>query len=348
MTNKALFICLALLLPISNVQAQTRTVTDKEAASWFETPSFPWTDLGAYIGSPQSTLAADAIRGIMGHFDKFYPAEDGLADGFPYSKLRAYEAQQVAAGQPPIFITATYAGKSRPVYWGWSLFLVNNKPTVPPDQWQYAVNVGDARFIHFWINQYIEPMLTAYQVWPSSGKSPYLWFQLDQCSFEYSLFGVLDDNGNYVAGVPWDAPFPANQAAYETGIETFFSQVKSVGAQHQLGSEYRQPGRSHSLSKLFANVGGGLTEDIYGWSPAPTAYTRNEWYTRIFQYFPWLGSQGRLAVTRADLPPGDPNALLDSFVVYSLIKGPELFLRAGIYQRHRIQLPLPGAGCEPN
>src|ERR1700722_3143594 len=102
MSNKILFIGLALVLPICNAQAQTRTVTDNEAASWFEKPSFPWHDLGAYIGSPQSTLAPEAVRGIMGHFDKFYqaedPAEGGSPEGFPYSKLRAYEAAQVAAG----------------------------------------------------------------------------------------------------------------------------------------------------------------------------------------------------------------------------------------------------------
>ncbi len=143
MTNKALFICLALLLPISNVQAQYRTLTDKEAASWFETPSFAWTELGAYIGSPTSPLAADAVRAIMGHFDKPDPAEDGLPEGFPYSKLRTYEAQQVSVGQPPIFITATYEGKSRPVYWGWSLAgAVNGVPTAPSSQWQYAGKRG--------------------------------------------------------------------------------------------------------------------------------------------------------------------------------------------------------------
>jgi hypothetical protein len=328
-TNKALFICLALLLPISNVESQYRTLTDKEAASWFETPGFAWNELGAYIGSPASPLAADAVRAIMGHFDKFYPGEDSLAEGFPYSKLRTYEAQQVAAGQAPIFITATYEGKSRPVYWGWSLTVVNGVPTAPSSEWQYAVNVGDPRFIHFWINQYIEPMLAAYQVWPSSGPSPYLWFQMDQCSFEYSLFGVLDDNGNYVAGVPWDAPFPANQAEYETGIETFFSQVKTLAPNINLAANIGSQADPSHFPTLFANVAGGLTENLYAWSPAPTAFTRNEWYTGIFQYFPWLGSEGRLAVTRADLPPGDTNALLDSFVTYSLIKGPNFFFAPG-------------------
>ena len=252
-----------------------------------------------------------------------------MPHAFPYSKLRAYEAQQVAAGKPPIFITATYLGKSRPVYWGWSLFLVNDKPTVTPDQWQYAVNVGDSRFIHFWINQYIEPLVTTYQVFPSQGPSPYLWFQLDQCAFEYSLWGVLDDNGNYVAGVPWDAPFPQNQAEYETGIETFFSQVKALAPNVNLAANIGSQADPTHFPQLFANVGGGLTENIYGWQAAPTAYTRNSWYTQTFQYFPWLASQGRMAVTRADLPPGDPNALLTSFVVYSLIKGPNFFFAPG-------------------
>ena len=83
MSNRILFIGLASVLPIYNVQAQPRSVTDKEAASWFETPSFPWDDLGAYIGSPQSTLAGDAIRGMMAHFDKFFPGRRHRAARVP-------------------------------------------------------------------------------------------------------------------------------------------------------------------------------------------------------------------------------------------------------------------------
>ncbi len=86
---------------------------------------------------------------------------------------------------------------------------------------------------------------------------------------------------------------------------------------------------------LFANVGGGLTEDLYSWSPAPTAFTRNEWYTGIFQYFPWLGSAGRLAATRAELPAGDTNAFAGFVCGLLADQGPQLFLRTRIYQRQR-------------
>ena len=328
MSKTALFIYLTFVLAIASPQAQYRTVSDKEVASWFETPDFPWTDLGAYIGTPGSTLAPDAIRGIMGHFDKFYSGEDSLAVGFPYSKLRAYEAQQVAAGKPPIFLTATYLGKSRPVLWSWSLALVNNQPTASPDQWQYGVNVGDSRFIHFWINHYAESLMATYQ-WPWEGLGPYLWLQLDQCAFEYSLWGVLDDNGNYVAGVPWDSPFPANQAAYETGIETFFSQVKALAPNVNLAANIGSQVDPTHFPQLFANVGGGLTENIYGWHLTPDAGTRTAWYEGIFQWFPWLASQSRMAIIRANLLPNDSIGLLNSFVVYSLIKGPNFFFAPG-------------------
>jgi len=314
------------LLPFAFAQ-QYRTIIDKEVGSIYQNPSgFPWSAYGAFDGSPQS-LDPDAIRVLIAHFDKFYPAEDNVVRGFPYSALKLYEAQEVTAGRPPIFVTATYAGKSRPVLFSWSLALVNGVPTAPQLDWQYAVNVQDQRFIHFWINHYIQPMMATYQEWLGFG--PNLWFQLDQCAFEYSLFGVLDDNNNFVAGVPWDPPFPQNQAEYETGIETFFSQVKALAPDILVMPNIGSMADPSQFPNLFANVPGAMFEDLYSWHTSPTSYIRNLWYTQNFSYFPWLGSQGGVVNLRALIPSSDPNALLTSFVVYSLVKGSNFFFAPG-------------------
>ena len=316
-----------LMSPAASAQQTYRTVIDKEVGSLYQYPSDnDWTQYGAFVGSPYS-LDSAAIRVTMSHFDKFTSWEEQFSWGFPYSKLRAYEAAQVQQGKPPIFVTATYQDQSRPVLFSWSLGLVNGRPTAPADQWQYAVNVEDSRFIHFWINQYIQPLIATYQNSPRLG--PNLWFQLDQCALEYSLFGVLDDNNNFVAGVPWDAPFPQNQAEYEAGIETFFSQLQdlapNINADANLGSQYDP---SH-FPQLFGTIAGAIFEDLYQFHSQNNSLIRNDWFNQTFQYFSWLAAHNRAGLMRAIIPAGDDQALLTSFSLYSLLKGPNFFFAPG-------------------
>jgi hypothetical protein len=317
----AMTICFG-LVPAAFAQQQYRTVTDKEVGSIYQQPdAFPYLDFGAFAGSPMGKLDPSALQVLYGRFDQFAPSDPS---GFPYAALRAYEAHEVAAGRHPIFVTATYMGKSRPVLFSWSLGLVNGVPTAPQQDRQYAVNVQDNRFIHFWLSQYVRPLFQ-----PSyNGQNP-LWLQLDECAFEYSLYGVLDDDNKFVAGVPWDSPFPQNQAEYETGIETFFAQVKSLAPDMPLINNVGSMSDPTNFPAVYANVDGGMTEDVYGWHADFTSYIRNVWYAQNFSYYPWLGSHGRVAILRALIPSGDPNALLTSFVVYSLLKGPNFFFAPG-------------------
>jgi Chitobiase/beta-hexosaminidase C-terminal domain len=68
---------------------------------------------------------------------------------------------------------------------------------------------------------------------------------------------------------------------------------------------------------------------LYAWHSNSSSYVRNLWYSGAFQYFPWMASRGNVAIMRANLPIGDPKALLQSFVVYSLLKGPNSFFAPG-------------------
>ena len=145
---------------------------------------------------------------------------------FPYSALRVYEGQEIAAGRPPIFITAYYQGKTRQVVWNWSLGLQGRDsgiPTTPPSQWEYAVNVADDRFIDFWINNYIRPNILAEYAGLQNA-----WVGLDECAFIPALYGVIDDSGNFVSGVQWDAPFPQNDSQYYQSINRFFTRVSAL------------------------------------------------------------------------------------------------------------------------
>jgi hypothetical protein len=304
---------------------QYRTVIDTEVASVFQKPSgFSWTEYGAVIGTPSGTLDPDAIRVLLTRFDKFKPADDTAPKSFPYTKLRQFEAAEVAAGRDPIFLTATYQGRKRPVLWAWSLKLQNNVPTAPSENWEYGVNVKDERFIRFWIQQFVRPIL-----WQPIYSNRNQWFELDEGAYNWNLFGVLDDNDHFVAGVPWDTPFPQNESTYLSGVAAFFTKLKDIAPDIRVMPNLGTMSDPTKFPDVFADVPGVLNENIYAWGPSPSPYTRNNWFGQNFTYLPSFGAQGRVGIMRALLPSGDGNALLNSFVTYSLIKGPNFFFSPG-------------------
>jgi len=298
-----------------------RTVIDKEVGAIYSIPDgFPYSDFGAYVGAaPPGTLDPAALKVSYARFHVFQPSDD-TGIGFPYTALRQYESQEVAAGRPPIFVTATYMGKIRPVLFSWSLGLLNGIPTTSPNVWQYAVNVQDDRFIKFWINKYIRPV-----VWQPQYDSPNVWFELDECAFDWDLYGVLDDTNHFVAGVPWNSLFPQNASEYLAGIQRFFTQLKQLAPDIMTMANVGSMGDPTQFPATFANIPAIMIEDIYSWHSSPTAYIRNKFYTQTAINVYWFGSQGRPAILRAWLPPNDAASVVTAFVVYSLLKGPNFF-----------------------
>ena len=326
MKSKVATMFVLLFLPFVSARAQYRTVVDKEAASVFQTPGgFSYDDYGAFIGSaPLGSLDPSALAIFYARFDKFSQSDDTMVRGFPYSGLRTYESQQVAAGKAPIFVTATYMGKKRPVVFSWSLGLVNGIATAPTKNWQYAVNVGDPRYVNFWINRYIRPI-----VWTPSYSVRNVWFELDECAFSWGVLGVLDDSKKFIPNVQWDSPFPQSEAAYLSSVASFFNQVKSLAPDVKSMPNVGSIGDPAKFQTVFAGVPGVLSEDVYSWVALKTAYARNSWYTQIFNGMSWIGAQNKVGILRAKLPTGDANALQTSFVIYSLLKGPNFFFAPG-------------------
>jgi len=297
-----------------------RTVRDTEVGGIFlQNPAGAWTAYGGYIGVSSAYSAAQfdpsALKANYTRFHVFRPSDETAWSYFPYSGLRNYEASEVAAGRPPIFVTATYNGKKRPVVWAWSLKLSNGVPTAPSQDWEYAVNVGDDRFIKFWLNQYLRPLM-----WQSIYTVPNLWWGLDESAFLWNLYGVLDDNNTFVAGVPWDSPFPQNASAYGTSIATFFNRVQTLAPDVRLMINLGSMDNPSQISTEFANVPGMLMEGYY--EPNPSAYTRNSWIP-YFTGIQWFGGQNRPMVMRALIAAGD--SVLNAFAQYEILKGPNFF-----------------------
>ena len=328
-------LCLALFAPSVQVQAKAadagiaspdtanqRTVMNTEYGSIFAKPNgFPYSDFGVYIGASwySTNLNPDAIKGKYSHFNHFGPA-DALI-GFPYTALRQYEASEVKAGRNPIFVTATYKGKKRPVLYVDYLGLKNNKPTTSSNTWVYAVNVQDLRFINWWIDNYARPVVLNPMI-PLKNA----WVYVDGCAFNYASYGVIDDNDNFVAGVAWDSPFPSTPNSYLTSIATFFNTLHQIAPDINVMADTGSMSDPNQFSTVYANVAGALEEDVYGWHSNPSSWVVNHWYTTTIPWFSWLGAQGKVGVMGAFLPVNyESGALLVSFAFYELVKGPNFF-----------------------
>jgi Chitobiase/beta-hexosaminidase C-terminal domain len=299
----------------------SRTVIQSEVGDLFANAvDFPWSEIGADDGHPASRFSSRALKI---HYAKFHIVKpsDQANFGFPYTKLRAYEASEVKAGRPRIFVTATYAGKRRPVLFAWSLGLSNGHPTTSSNNWSYVVNVSDRRYINFWLNDWLRPVM-----WKPYSSVPNLWFHLDQCAFDKNIYGVLDDSNHFVAGVKWDSPFPQTFSAYTSSINTFFSTLKSLAPDLKFMPNVASMTYPSLISTTFANAAGVMHETLTSLlrtasSSSTREWIKNQFYTQDLAIVKWLGSLNRPQLMRDYVDHGNSTQLRTSFVMYSLFKG---------------------------
>lgn len=315
----------------SQTAPAARTVIDNEVGSIFTWPvassGFTWQETGAIVNVSQffrdfTNLNPQTIKVIHARFHVFKPSDDRSWSWFPYSAFRAYEAKEVAAGRPPLFVTATYQGKRRPVLWAWSLGLNGKTPTAPSSEWRYAVNVQDERFIQFWIQRYVREVLYA-----GLSNVQNLWVGLDECAFMKDLYGVLDDNNQFVSGGTWDQPFPQDESQYLNSINTFFTRVKALAPDVKLMANSGGLKDWKQFSHAFAAP--GIMVEEYNWvvnaaNVTYSPYTRNEQLNQITEYSN-AASNGKVMIMQTYVPANDPVKIRSAYGMYFLMKGPNTF-----------------------
>ena len=318
----AVSVLTCLLIVAAAQVAAPLSAVPREIGSMFAEPNgFAYADLGAALATSTSgvleRMSPSAIKIAAGRFHIFKRSDDVVWSYFPFSALKRYEADEIAAGRPPIFVQATYRGKTRPVLWRWSLELKNNKPSAPPSEWRYAVNVGDRRFVRFWIDRYVRRILLK-----DLSALENVWIGLDECAFNWQLYGVLDDDGAFVSGIPWDPPFPRSEEEYLGSVQTFFSLLKTLGPDLHVACNLGSMRDESRFRSVFRDVPGIMLENILDLSSSPSGRHA----TRLsMENYEWFGSQGRLALCRALVKANDGPQLKDAVVVYLLIKGPHFF-----------------------
>jgi hypothetical protein len=302
--------------------ASIRTVIDTEYGQYYGFGPAPG-DVGIAVLQPHDPyfagMRSDALKAPHGHFQHFAPADPG--DDFPYTQLQAYEASEVAAGRSPIFVTATYAGMKRPVYFEYSLGLdSSNRPTTAQSQWQQAVNLRDDRMVRFYANVYLKKTL-----W-TPGYQNY-WAASDNCSFRYNNYGVIDDNGVYQNTIVWDSPFAQSDSDFLDTIQYFFSRLKQLAPDvHVIGNEGSMNDESRFPS-VWEGFDGTIREDIDSYFQGDS-YSRSE----VFKYFTryqWEGPAEKVAILRSLLPhENDPtfsDLMRTSYLTYLIFRGDNFF-----------------------
>lgn len=305
-----------------------RVVVDNERGLVFGQPhDGDWSRIGIYLGLPSyvgtfKAMAPEAIKIAQGRFHHFSLADNRQYAYFPVDRLRAYEAREVAAGRPPLFVTATHEGRKRPVYFVWSLGIGNRTdgaPGAPAAEWMQAVNVGDERFIQFWIREYARKVLRAAGV-------PNTWIGLDNCAFQYALYGVLDRTNRFARGVTWDRPFAQDEGQLLESVKYFFRRVKEVAPDLRLICNAGEPTDPARFREMYADIGGIVEEDLlYHYKPSDRS--RQEIYRRHLNAA-WLASTGKVGLFSFHTLPRDEtldDRLRTAFVHYLILRGANFF-----------------------
>jgi hypothetical protein len=313
-----------------------RSVTPLEYGQVFGNPP-DINQTGALVQTPHNgyfpRMAATSIKVPMGHFQHFGPAH--LGDDFPYLALQQIEVHQIEAGGPPIFVTATYAGKSRPVYFGLHMELdSNNRPTTGPSEWSRAVNLRDEAFIHFFADSYVRKRMF-------QPPAQNYWLGVDNCMFAIEEYGVLDDCGVFHYVNQFDPPFAHSNPEFLDSIIYFLARLKTIAPDiHIMGNEGDMSDES-MFPKVWSGFDGTMREDILvGF--LPDSISRNTLHKEYTRY-QWEGPAGKAAILQALIPNDSTfrDKLRTAFVAYLIFRGPNFFFGPTFHQSNNAGVPIP-------
>jgi len=278
-----------------------------------------WSGIGAYVGqftyqNFYNSMDPDSLKLPHGRFQHFAPFDDWTEALFPYAEFAQYDASEVAAGRTSLFVSATYQGKIRPVLWNW--YGVTSEPY--GNNPGRAVNLKDERFIQFWINQYIHP-------WLAKINKPNVAVLMDNCSFGYGRYGVMDDSGAFVGGVSWNQPYAQNQAEFLDSINNFFARVHEIDPSIKVAcnTDAQEPPSEFSLS--FQNIDGISVENMEYLYQSGGDWWREAFYNQ-FTNTSWIGNQGKFGLLMWQVPTGNTaSALRRDYVHYLMVRGDNFF-----------------------
>ncbi len=308
-----------------------RVVIDNQQGSIFTYPvNLRYEDLGAYLGLSSyinfHKMKPLALKITHGRFHSFCPVDDTGYSFFPYTLLKNFENDEIFQGFKPIWVTASYGGVSRPVYWKWSLGSIyeGQTPIKPQEFWSQTVNLSDDRYIRFWIQEYVRGIM-----WNKHYGYINLFAGLDNCAFNYALYCVLDDENRIRDIISWDIPFSQNKDQFYESIKYFMKKIKELAPDIRIIGNLGSIGDWNRFPEVWNDFDGLMAEEIY---------PENEWaryyqFYSVFNSYQWLAMQNKIAVLRAGIKKTDyQNNLRKAFCMYLLLWGENFFFNPKYYE----------------
>jgi chitodextrinase len=260
---------------------ENRTVIDNERLSWYSTQYD--NNLGMYLNTVSytyATLNAETLKAPHGYFQHHNVNPSLYGDSFPVQLLRDYEAYEKSNGRDPIWVTATYNGIKYPVYYS----LFRDDPN-----WRYqAVNLGDDRYVKFFIHEYVYNT-----AWPAN--VPNMFISSDTCIFDYPLhYGIIDNAGVWRNGIAWDSPFPSTDNAYLDSIKTFNRRLDELAPDVRLNCNIGQMSQEGRFMEVFG------TFDFLGQEEISQDVINPDQYS-AWRFHRTMNRMEQLAATKAKL-----------------------------------------------
>jgi hypothetical protein len=297
--------------------------------------------LGIALNDPHSILwsrmSEASVKVSHGVVSVVRPNGESQWPWFPYNRFVSFEQDEVAAGRPPLRLTATYQGKSRPVYWNWSLgFPAAGQPPSVTDQaaWEQGVNIGDERYVAWLVDNYIKAIMFRQYFAPDGSiidvPAPYPneWLGVDQMAVNYHLFGVLDDAGTWVpmdAGPVMDAPFPNTSAALHDAYRQFFTYLHQVYPDIRVMANIGTPDDWTQFEQDFADVDGLVQEDLFSNNRTNPSDANRAELQAVWNAMSAYSASGRVSLWGSVLARGSATYETDlrsSLMAYLMLSGP--------------------------
>ncbi|MFM6307698.1 MAG: hypothetical protein ACKPGB_05410, partial [Dolichospermum sp.] len=91
-----------------------------------------------------------------------------------------------------------------------------------------------------------------------------IWLGLDNCAFNYNLYGVFDEKNNFINNVKWEKPFPQNNQEFLQSVKHFFKRIKGIAPDIKIICNEGSIADETQYNQIFANTDGVILEDFLG------------------------------------------------------------------------------------
>lgn len=313
---------------VAGAQVGERTVIDNERGGYFTLPfggadAGQWEQFGAADGLRgwyrYDLMPPDAITAVHCRFQHVSSTGDYDVYVAGRDTIDQFQADEIKNGRGPIWVSATYQGTVRPVYFD---DYNGGSGGTPGDDRKRLVDVGDERWVTYFLKQVTRRGVQQYVEFARNmpGLGVRMGIGLDNCAFHYDQYGVYNSADVYVPNVTWDRPFAQSNAEFMDDIRFFLRRFKDRAPDVRFIMNGPSTVSSEFVS-VMADVDGVIMEEAFAdyeyvrWQMPEKAHQFNTCLRDKIQIFQFAGAESNVnsALNRSQ------------YCCYLLARGPNAF-----------------------